>query len=330
MIVALTPVLFGPGLAGADAPRVKWEPEQPVLEAEQPGRILGVLQAPAAGPSIQGVTLELLKPSSRAERLLPEPWVRSASQGRASVLAHLTTGAKGSFQVDGLAPGRYLLRCAEQAWGSCSAELFISLEQPVHRLELEIRPRREVSGRVLNEQGQPLSQIFVYVAGLDQGDGLNAIHSFEEPAWARTDAEGRFSLRDLPEGRLYLQAAREELGFSELLAWETGESAELEFRVASNRQRFSIAANTGRIGVSLEFSPLGPRIARLVDGLPAQRGGLQVGDLITAINGRPTRFMSAVEFIARCRGPVGASVQLDVLRGGRASRLELVRETFNR
>ncbi|HZB25871.1 MAG TPA: S41 family peptidase [Vicinamibacterales bacterium] len=64
------------------------------------------------------------------------------------------------------------------------------------------------------------------------------------------------------------------------------------------------------------------------DGSPAARAGLQTGDYVRAIDGRPTRDMSVFEGSRLLRGAVGSKVVLTVIRGNAAEprELPLVRE----
>jgi Do/DeqQ family serine protease len=72
----------------------------------------------------------------------------------------------------------------------------------------------------------------------------------------------------------------------------------------------------GRLGIVMEDVPgaEGARVAEVVAGSPGAQAGLRVGDLITALNGRPVR--GAAELRARLGVvPVGESVDLRVQRG---------------
>jgi carboxyl-terminal processing protease len=65
------------------------------------------------------------------------------------------------------------------------------------------------------------------------------------------------------------------------------------------------------------------RVVSTRDGSPAARVGLRTGDYIRAIDGRPTRDLSAFEGLRLLRGPVGSSVKVTVLRGNAAEPHEL-------
>jgi len=57
------------------------------------------------------------------------------------------------------------------------------------------------------------------------------------------------------------------------------------------------------------------RVVSARDGSPAARAGLRTGDYVRAINGAPTRNLSALEGMRLLRGPVGSKVTVTVLRG---------------
>ena len=84
---------------------------------------------------------------------------------------------------------------------------------------------------------------------------------------------------------------------------------------------------TGRVGVDVArqfyVQVVAPR-----EGSPAARAGLQPGDFIRAIDGQPTRRMSAVEGARLLRGAPGSTVTLSLLRGNTQEPydIDLVRE----
>jgi carboxyl-terminal processing protease len=70
------------------------------------------------------------------------------------------------------------------------------------------------------------------------------------------------------------------------------------------------------------------RVIAARDGSPAAKAGLQTGDYIRAIDGKPTRDMSVFEGMRSLRGEPGSKVALTVIRGNAADPHEvpLVRE----
>ena len=73
------------------------------------------------------------------------------------------------------------------------------------------------------------------------------------------------------------------------------------------------------------------RVIAARDGSPAGRAGLQTGDYIRAIDGRPTRDMSVFEGARMLRGQPGSKVTLTLIRGSAADPHEvpLVREKIS-
>jgi carboxyl-terminal processing protease len=57
------------------------------------------------------------------------------------------------------------------------------------------------------------------------------------------------------------------------------------------------------------------RVVSARDGSAAAKAGLRTGDYVRAINGTPTRNLSAIEGMRQLRGAVGSKVTLTVLRG---------------
>ena len=67
----------------------------------------------------------------------------------------------------------------------------------------------------------------------------------------------------------------------------------------------------------------GEIVRSVVDGGPAARGGLQQGDVILRVNGKPVTPEETVSFLI-ANTPVGSRVPLDIIRGGRRQTLNVV------
>ena len=83
------------------------------------------------------------------------------------------------------------------------------------------------------------------------------------------------------------------------------------------------ALPAGRVGVDVT-QQFYVQIVATRDGSPAARAGLQPGDYIRAIDGQPTRQMSAIEGTRLLRGEAGSTVTLSLLRGNTQEPYDIV------
>ena len=79
------------------------------------------------------------------------------------------------------------------------------------------------------------------------------------------------------------------------------------------------------VGMTVEEVPRGLRVLTVYDGSPADRGGIEPGDLITAVNGRSLAGSSSEASTARIKGPAGTEVTLSVTTGKRERVVRLKR-----
>lgn len=88
----------------------------------------------------------------------------------------------------------------------------------------------------------------------------------------------------------------------------------------------------GGVGIVIELDKDNKNqltVVEPVDGTPAAEAGLQAGDVITKIDGKPTLDMALDADVACIRGPVGSKVVLSVRRGGAAEQdYTLIRRTI--
>ena len=88
---------------------------------------------------------------------------------------------------------------------------------------------------------------------------------------------------------------------------------------------------TGGIHAKLGYSEGGGlRVVQVPPGGAADVSGLQVDDVIIAINGTPTRELDYPTIVERLRGPVGSTVQLEVFRSGEVRTLAVTRQAYSR
>lgn len=90
----------------------------------------------------------------------------------------------------------------------------------------------------------------------------------------------------------------------------------------------NVSGGINGIGVTIEFTDSTARIASVIPGTPAERAGLQVGDILINADGTDLRGLNS-ELILNCvRGEVGTSVHLTVDRDGNILEFDLTRETI--
>jgi carboxyl-terminal processing protease len=83
------------------------------------------------------------------------------------------------------------------------------------------------------------------------------------------------------------------------------------------------------IGMTVTEVNKGLRVARLFEGAPAEEAGIEVGDLIIAVEGRSIAGESSTTAAAEIQGPPGSEVEITVEDGdsGRSSELTVERAT---
>src|SRR5687767_12260148 len=79
------------------------------------------------------------------------------------------------------------------------------------------------------------------------------------------------------------------------------------------------------VGMTVEEVRRGLRVLTVYEGSPADRGGLEPGDVITHVNGRSIAGASSEQSTTRIKGPAGSEVRLTVRSGGRLRMLTLER-----
>lgn len=74
--------------------------------------------------------------------------------------------------------------------------------------------------------------------------------------------------------------------------------------------------------ISVDEDTTLPSIASITEDSPAESVGLQVGDIITAVDGETTKGMSTTDLVSKVKGEEGTSVHLSIKREGEDATLE--------
>lgn len=130
--------------------------------------------------------------------------------------------------------------------------------------------------------------------------------------------EGRLDYRKLSQGSI--KGLIDSLGdpYSRYLSPE-------QFK---NEQQDLQGKHTGLIGVTVNFDGEYPVIASILPNSPAQKAGVEGGDVILTIGGTEARGLKADAASALIRGPQGSAVELGLRRAGQPVQLTVNREPF--
>jgi carboxyl-terminal processing protease len=96
-----------------------------------------------------------------------------------------------------------------------------------------------------------------------------------------------------------------------------------EFHESSFEGRF-----TG-IGIIMDLKDGQVMVVSPIPGTPAARAGLQAGDRIVKIDGRPTREMALQRAVSLIRGATGTTVHLSVVRGDQTREVAITRDSIH-
>jgi len=89
------------------------------------------------------------------------------------------------------------------------------------------------------------------------------------------------------------------------------------------------AGEFGGLGIELTDDNGLPRVVSPIDGTPAAKAGIEPGDVILKIDGRPTEGLAFSKIIETLRGTVGSPVTITIFRKARAPfDVKIVRDTI--
>lgn len=141
---------------------------------------------------------------------------RTPSQPSSST-SSVRTSADGAFHLEGLRGGQYMLTVTRRAFAATSAEVrgFASIRkagfgwlvtladgQAVRNVEIRLPPAAVVTGRVLDEDGEPMMGVVVEA---EQYRYLQGARSLFAAARATSDDRGVYRIYDLAPGRYFIR-----------------------------------------------------------------------------------------------------------------------------
>ncbi len=90
-----------------------------------------------------------------------------------------------------------------------------------------------------------------------------------------------------------------------------------------NDMQVSTSGKFGGLGIEVQMADGFVRVVAPIDDTPAQRAGMQPGDLIIRIDDKPVKGMSLTDAVKLMRGDPGTDVELQVIREGQRKPLDV-------
>jgi protocatechuate 3,4-dioxygenase beta subunit len=245
------------------------------------------------------------------------------------------TDGNGAFTLTGLAPGPARLRV--RAAGFAPAARDVTIPEGGGRRPLEI-PRVElneeggVEGTVVDGKGNPVAGARVARDHVPTWLAVGAVPQ----GIAVTDVKGHFSLRELPEGTVTLEAyapdfGRARQGGVKIVSGRTTVDVTIALSPDSGDEGPTREPGaSGNVAVTLgeTGAPVDVVIVSVAEGSEAERAGLAAGDVLVSVDGVAVH--SIAEARGKLAGPVTDDAVVAVRRGDQALTLRVTREAVRR
>lgn len=90
----------------------------------------------------------------------------------------------------------------------------------------------------------------------------------------------------------------------------------------------SISGSFAGVGMEIDVKDGILTVVAPLKGTPAERAGIKAGDQIVTIDGKSTDGLSVDKAVSKIRGPIGTTVELTIIREGKAMDIKIVRDTI--
>lgn len=209
----------------------------------------------------------------------------------------------GAYRVDDVAPGRVSVSVTADG-GRAHREVELGSGEARSGVDLSIFRMGEVKGRILSPEGTPIFNARILVRALGAARGRVA-----------TGTDGRFNMK-VPAGdplRVFVRADGYYPWGSQ--PFDLQPDGPTDMGDVTLDPRGGPEEKEGGIGIAFSGDPRGARVIDFTASSPAREAGMEVGDLITAIDGVPAGREPIVNWVVNLRGPPDTPVVLEVERG---------------
>ena len=278
----------------------------------------GIASPVNAGAS--GVEVRVDRPGAIEGRLVgftqpPEVYVRPLTEVR--YVAATINGA--NYRVSSLRPGRYVVNAQTTQEGE--ARVVEVRGGQVARADLTSQGRATIEGRVLDFRTRaPIANSLCHAVMNVRGS--QGMTNMGPMTGVKSDADGRVMLDPAPAGSVTVACRVPAARYSQ-------PSADLTVAAGARASVELLAVeltieNPTTIGATTDWRVTQPRITAIVPKGPAANAGMQVGDLITHVNGVSVQGLNGAGVMWLIDGvPAGNEVRITVVRGGTTKTLAM-------
>jgi len=300
-------------------------PAGPPANAEDRGSIQGTVVNSATG-----------EPIRKAQVTAVSLDLRGSSRASAS------TDSSGHFRLDDINPGRWRLIATRNGFanarggaGQASAIVTVAAKQNVRDVVLKLAPATVISGRVLDEDGEPVLHAQVQALRVTYGRGGRRLSTVDS---ASTDDLGQYRLFGLPAGNYFVRASYPNAAVTRGARRESSGAAQDEGYAPQYYPSaldpalavvIAVRAGDEQRGIDFRFSPMHMvRVRGRVSGATTARmRGVMVGLSPRREGGDSAAFTGCDESGAfDIRGVVPGSYDLIAFQGGREGALSAWRQ----
>ena len=226
----------------------------------------------------------------------------------------------GAFLLENLVAGKYVLTASAPGHPPVKSEsIAVEAGRTTHHVTITLSAGASLVGRVVESESK------APIAGAKVTLDAAAFAGVSEVPSVTTGSDGAFTLAGVPRSALFSVRVEHPEYNSRVVSG-------LDARGATTvREEIPLTKGDGKrtefsgIGATLAPTSGGVKVAKVLDGGPASKSGLQQDDMIVAIDGKDARELTVADCVQRLRGRSGTTVQLGVQRGGARVDLSIVR-----
>lgn len=234
----------------------------------------------------------------------------------------------GKFAIHDLPKGHFELTASADG-GTKTIEVELAEGETRGGLEVVFEALATITGRVVDRTTrQPVPGMRVFAAPATGGGGMSFRFGMDDDNSNISDQDGRFTVKRVPRGKVFVQGVAKDFqnadyGFFRVLADVSGDAATVDVGdVPVIRKRVRDGEPSGELGINFVQQPRETPPAQrklevsFIDPKgPAAASGIEVGDVITSVDGVDATGGNLMQAWTLLNAPPGTRIELGLARG---------------